>query len=178
VYFRRAGHQSHPVAVACAFLVLSLSLFCGVSQKQATFALAILKLIVDWLTSVADIPGEQRQALQSIPKDYRTLLKHFDLDPRLRIYVCCPACFALYDDSSPLPDTCTFRKAPDQPPCAADLFKTRSIRGVSFKRPIRKYAHQDLKHWVGRMLSRSDSEALLEASTSGHAGFSLFFLTF
>ncbi|KAF9231763.1 hypothetical protein BU15DRAFT_7436, partial [Melanogaster broomeanus] len=110
------------------FLVLALSLLCGISQRQASFTLAVLKLIMDWLVPLANLSEEHKAALKGIPRDYRTLLKRFDLDPRLRSYTCCPSCFALYKDSLHEPETCTYRKAPDQPPCGASLFRTKFIR--------------------------------------------------
>ncbi|KAI6143871.1 hypothetical protein EDD17DRAFT_1515401 [Pisolithus thermaeus] len=45
VYFRWSQEHAHPAAVAAMILVLALSLMCGISQKQAAFALVVLKFI-------------------------------------------------------------------------------------------------------------------------------------
>src|SRR5882757_1481882 len=38
--------------------------------------------------------------VQAIPKDPSTILRFYDLDPRTRTYVCCPACYKLYPYSN------------------------------------------------------------------------------
>ncbi|KAI9068234.1 hypothetical protein FKP32DRAFT_1562149, partial [Trametes sanguinea] len=38
----------------------------------------------------------------------------------------------------------------------------RNVSGTGAPIPVRKYLHQSLKHWLGRMLSRSDIEEYLE----------------
>ncbi|KIK27013.1 hypothetical protein PISMIDRAFT_71029, partial [Pisolithus microcarpus 441] len=148
--------------VAAMILVLTLSLLCGISQKQASFALVVLKLIVHSLCDGRDMPLDHRASLDDLPKDYRTLLNRFDLEPRLRSFICCPSCFALYHDTPKTQDACDYRRAPDAPPCGSNLFRSRIIRGQEFKRPIRKYVYQDMKQWVARLLSRPDVETLME----------------
>ncbi|KAI6103708.1 hypothetical protein EDD16DRAFT_1493464 [Pisolithus croceorrhizus] len=139
------------------FLVLVLSLLCGVSRKQATFVLVTLKYIISWTRSSCTT-SDQALDLNAFPGDYRTLLRHFDLDPRLCSYVCCPSCFALYPDFSNAPDKCINRKAQNELPCGSALFRTKSIRGQEFRRPIRTYLHQGMKDWVARLLSRPNIE--------------------
>ncbi|KAI6110105.1 hypothetical protein F5141DRAFT_1004846, partial [Pisolithus sp. B1] len=109
-------------------LVLTLSLLCGISQKQAAFALVVLKFIVDSLCDGRDMPLDHRMSLDDLPKDYRTLLNRFDLEPWLRSFVCCPSCFALYNDTTETLDLCDYRRAPDVPPCESNLFRSRMIR--------------------------------------------------
>ena len=145
-------------------LVLALSLLCGISQKQATFALAILKFIIDSLSDGRDMSISHRRSLDDLPNDYRTLLNRFDLEPRLRSYICCPSCFALYDDSPNAQDVCSHRRAVDLPSCGSNLFRSRAVKGQVFKRPIRKYVHQDMKQWVARLLSRPDVEIRIESA--------------
>ncbi|KAI5992857.1 hypothetical protein EDC04DRAFT_2910994 [Pisolithus marmoratus] len=145
-YFRPIGEHMHPAVVAAMFLVLVLSLLCGISRKQATFVLITLKFIISWTSQSYSTPN-QAPDLNMFPRDYRTLLRHFDLDPHLRSYICCPSCFALYPDSSEVPDKCSNCKARDESPCGSALFRTKDIRGQEFRRPIRTYLHQGMKDW-------------------------------
>lgn len=137
-YFRLGNGSLHPAHAAAMFLVLVLTLLCGVSRKQAGFTLVVLNQMIHWLGQ----NDEQSVNTTTLPRDPRTLLQYFDLNPRLRSYTCCPSCFALYSDSAPAPDNCTNQKATDEPPCGASLFRTKVIRGRSFRRPVRKYVHQ------------------------------------
>ncbi|KIO05132.1 hypothetical protein M404DRAFT_9134 [Pisolithus tinctorius Marx 270] len=166
-YFQFGSGSLHPAVAAAMFLVLVLTLLCGVSRKQAGFSLVVLKQMIHWLSGGS---GETGVDTTILPRDPRTLLQFFDLNPRLRSYTCCPSCFALYPDSAPVPDNCTNQKASDEPSCDTSLFRTKTIRGRSFRRPIRKYVHQEMKHWVARLLSQRDIEQHLNASSSsGHA---------
>ncbi|KAI6098652.1 hypothetical protein EDD16DRAFT_1498276 [Pisolithus croceorrhizus] len=113
------------------FLVLVLSLLCGISRKQATFVLITLKFIISW-TSQSFSTSDQVPDLNMFPRDYRTLLRHFDLDPHLHSYICCPSCFALYPDSSTAPDECSNCRAQNESPCGLALFRTKNIRGQEF----------------------------------------------
>lgn len=137
-YFRLGNGSLHPAHAAAMFLVLVLMLLCGVSRKQAGFTLVVLNQMIHWLGQ----NDEQSVNTTTLPRDPRTLLQYFDINPRLRSYTCCPLCFALYSDSAPAPDNCTNQKATDEPPCGASLFRTKVIRGRSFRRPVRKYVHQ------------------------------------
>jgi hypothetical protein len=58
---------------------------------------------------------------------------------------------------------CTAKRTPLSDPCGADLWTTieRGPFGVAVK-PVRKYIHQGLKAWLGRLLSRPGIEAILD----------------
>ncbi|KAH7903066.1 hypothetical protein BJ138DRAFT_964401, partial [Hygrophoropsis aurantiaca] len=116
-----------------------------------------------------EISPEDRVLVNSIPRDSRSLLGHFDLHPRLRLFVCCPSCFSLYDERVICPVSCTSKETPTSAPCGAALTCTRQIGSKHFERPIRKYAHQEMGEWVGRLLSRPDIEKSLEKSCSEEA---------
>ncbi|RPD61515.1 hypothetical protein L227DRAFT_585676 [Lentinus tigrinus ALCF2SS1-6] len=60
------------------------------------------------------------------------------------------------------PDLCTYRGTPASEACGAELWCKRTIRGRIIRFPVRKYLHQSLKHWLGRMLSREDIETWLQ----------------
>jgi len=137
-YFRFGNGSLHPAHAAAMFLVLVLTLLCGISRKQAGFTLVVLNQMIRWLGQ----NDEQSVNTTILPRDPRTLLQYFDLNPRLRSYTCCPSCFALYPDPAPTPDNCTNQKASGEPPCGTSLFRTKNIRGRSFRWPVRKYVHQ------------------------------------
>jgi hypothetical protein len=144
-----------------------LSLFCGVSRTHCTFVLRLLKFVVRTLiTDCAPLIRNENlheinDLIDRIPKDPRTLYNHFDLRPRLQTYVCCPSCYALYEDTPSVPGLCPYQPTSDSPACGAALYVDRSIRGKIFRRPIHLYVAQSLKEWVGRLLSRESVEKLL-----------------
>ena len=104
---------------------------------------------------------DQPTAWDRISVDLKTLFKRYRLDPVTHSHICCPRCFALYDPSSS-PRVCTFQEFKDSAPCNTPLFKTRTIRSKTHTAATRLYLHQDLKEWVGRLLSRADLEELLD----------------
>ena len=106
----------------------------------------------------------------SIPSDPRTIVGHFDLDPRTVSYLQCPACYALYAHAatntgrSALPDfeRCTFRSTPTSEPCNVPLWTEHRVGGRTVRAPRRKYVHQSLKEWMGRLLARPGVEDILD----------------
>lgn len=101
--------------------------------------------------------------LDSLPRDVRTLLRRFDLDPVVTAYLCCPACHCLYkEDELSKGAFCTYKAFPESAPCGAALFEVRSIGGKEHIVAIRKYLHQDFKSWHARLLSRPDIEAAID----------------
>lgn len=144
-------------------LILVLSLLCGVSRTRATFVLAVLRLIIKHLIGDSQLEYfPHDMLLDNVPKDPRTIYTYFDLQPRVRSYVCCPSCFALYEPGNTELKTCTELVTPETV-CGASLYATRRIRSQFFSRPIRVYVTQSLKDWLGRILSRPDLERHLES---------------
>ena len=107
-----------------------------------------------------------------LPKDPRAIVSRIDLDPRTTTYLQCPACYALYPFLGTgfhhLPpaaiEYCTHRPTPGSAPCGVPLWKDRRIGATIFKVPSRKYVHQSLKEWVGRLLTRPGIEDVLDAA--------------
>lgn len=105
---------------------------------------------------------------QRIPSDPRTIVDRIDLDPRTTSYLQCPACYALYEytgvprGADPDPPACTHRPTPANPPCNVPLWTERRIGGKTIIVPRRKYVHQSLKEWMGRMLSRPGVEDIID----------------
>ncbi|KAI1781984.1 hypothetical protein LXA43DRAFT_836104, partial [Ganoderma leucocontextum] len=107
------------------------------------------------------LPPEDERILRFMSKDPRTVLSAFDLEPFTTSFICCPQCFALYGVDK-APRRCTHRVTPKSEPCGAKLWRKRTIRGREMDFPVRKYLHQSLKEWLGRLLSREDIEVWLE----------------
>ena len=105
---------------------------------------------------------------QNIPKDPRTCISHFDLLPVTTEYICCPSCHALYpyehqNHNSTYPQGCNYRTTQSSTPCGILLWKDIQVRGNDYRRvPIKKHLHQELKSWVGRLLSRKGMETLVK----------------
>ena len=161
-YFGGSKKNSHSAVVASLLLVLVLSLFCGVSRTHCGFVLTVLRFVVRSMTEGCPDGLKVNSLINQIPRDPRTLFNHFDLHPRLRTYICCPECYALYDNDSSAPQECTYQDPPDSAPCGSALFSTRTIRGKDFRRPWRLYVAQNLKEWIGRLLARESIEKCLK----------------
>ncbi|KAH7905296.1 hypothetical protein BJ138DRAFT_972811, partial [Hygrophoropsis aurantiaca] len=103
IYFRRRLDGMDPAVIGCYFLVIVLSVICGLSREHCNFVLAVLRSIICCFADEGRTLTVGEGLLKTLPKDSRTLFNHFDLDPRCRSFVCCPDCFALYDESSTYP---------------------------------------------------------------------------
>lgn len=119
----------------------------------------------------------EQDVIDLIPKDPRTIVDRIDLDPRTISYLQCPACYALYEYTgvppSAEPDlkTCTHRPTPTSPPCNVPLWTERRLGTKIVMVPRRKYVHQSLKEWMGRMLSRPGVEEIIDnAPNRTHTG--------
>jgi len=129
-------------------LILTLNLLCGISQAQSGFVSASLKFILSRVADASQLAPADRLSLLKFPRDYRTILNHFDLDPRLRFYVCCPSCCTLYDDVD-FPDACTFCEFPSSSPCSVRLKQERVICGKPMIRPVAEVCIPGVEGMVG-----------------------------
>ncbi|KAJ3968002.1 hypothetical protein EV361DRAFT_806325, partial [Lentinula raphanica] len=125
--------------------------------------LALLRCI---LGGFAKKHGIQSEAPVLIPKDIHTIVDHFDLNPTLHVSILCPQCYALYPfteealtkaenartENTPLP-VCTERSSPDSPLCGTTLWRISKTGNRPLLSPIRKQVFQDLKSWIGRILT-------------------------
>ncbi|TFY82685.1 hypothetical protein EWM64_g1325 [Hericium alpestre] len=160
-YYRNMHHTWHPAILSVFLTVMLMNLVCGLSRRASGLLITGMRCITRILTIGRDDP-ELSRISQSIPKDPRTIIGAFDLEPRTKSYICCPTCFALYDDSLPPPPCCTYKQTPASRTCKASLLRTRLINGKKITCPIRKYVHQEMKEWVARLFSRPDMEELLD----------------
>jgi len=126
------------------------------------------RVLIAGLRSVLTLQGADQGTLNQIPTDPRTFVKRLALDPTTSTLIQCPGCYALYPYtgvvSSSQPDNrhCVHRETPSSPPCNIPLFEERQVGGRTVYAPRRKYVHQSLKDWVGRLLARPGVEELLK----------------
>ena len=155
--------QDRPIAIA--FLtILIVHLFFRTPRRTTAVMMAGFHCFMQALHLPQNIQN-------LLPQDPRTILNKVDLDPRTTSYLQCPACYALYAFPGAAthqlpPDTiehCTHRSTPESDPCGAPLWKDRRLGNRTLKVPCRKYVHQSLKEWVGRLLSRPGIEDILDA---------------
>ena len=146
-----------------------------VPRRGAAVLLAGMRSILKSEISLGSLASE-------IPTDPRRLLTMYDLDPVTRTYICCPSCYSLYphevltskkrkapasfdwpshasgdnigDVRLGAPTYCTHRRVRKGEACGEALFDKVVINGKNFVAPRCKYEAQDLKQWIGRLLSR------------------------
>ena len=108
-----------------------------------------------------------RELADKLPSDPRSVINRFNLDPQCSSFIQCPACYALYPYSGTITsivgeiDRCSYKPTPDSSPCNVPLWEERRSGGGTFLAPRRKYIHQNLKEWVGRLLVRPGVAELL-----------------
>jgi Transposase family tnp2 len=175
-------HPKNETLTAIYVTALAMYVIYRVPRRGAAVLLAGMKSILNSDASLRYLANE-------VPKDPRTLLTMYDLDPITRSYVCCPSCFSLYPHSviktkkrkppasfnnsehHPVaasldkleltaPSHCTHRHIYNGEPCGQSLFDNVVGNGNAYDGlvPRLKYEAQDLKQWVGRLLSRSAIE--------------------
>ena len=122
------------------------------------------RLTLEYARGSDALTSEDLRLFRFLARDPRTVLASFDLEPSIREHICCPACFALYSNLPSAPQTCTYQSTKTSKPCGAKLWRKRCIRGKMMQFPVRKYLHQSMTHWLGRMLSREEIERSLQAA--------------
>ncbi|OBZ65032.1 hypothetical protein A0H81_14995 [Grifola frondosa] len=153
-------------------LVLLLHLIYGLPKRASRVLLAGLRCIIRLSLKYGNnnLGVRDQRLLSQLARDPDTVLRAFNLDPSVASYICCPECYALYEDTTSAPSTCTFRSTAESAPCNAKLWRDRKIGQESSRTPVRKYLHQSLKQWIGRMLSRSDIQDYLDAFPQDPSG--------
>ncbi|KAJ3552961.1 hypothetical protein NM688_g3879 [Phlebia brevispora] len=167
-YFTHTFDISNPGSLlihACQVIALMLYLLFGLPRRPVQLLLAGTRDIVRlsfrcfqfYHPSATSVPP----VWDSIPRDLRTILTTFTLDPVLMHKVSCPECCIQYDKEA-CPELCSNQETPSSAPCGAKLWRTRAIGGNSYRQPVLQYHHQVMKMWVARLLSRPGVEDLLE----------------
>ncbi len=111
--------------------------------------------------------GMAAGATLEIPKDHRTASMMLDLQPVTNEYIVCPSCHALYPYGpryTPRLEYCTYVRTPSSHGCQTPLWKTiERLPGEAIPVPVKKYLHQDLNAWLGRLLARKNIEDILDS---------------
>ena len=148
-----------PAVVAALLTVLLMNLVFHLSRRATSILLVGMRCML--------LAHGQRQESDKLPNDPRTVLNRFNLDPHCSSFLQCPDCYALYPYTgtvTPNPpefEKCTHRPTPSSPPCDTALWEDRELCGKTVHAPRRKYIHQNLKEWIGRLLTRPGVEELL-----------------
>jgi hypothetical protein len=139
-----------------------------------------LRVHLAGLRSFARSAGLPSDMVNLIPKDPRPASSHFDINPILRTFVSCPTCHCLYPynldgapsgNLHPTVSHCSFVKTPSSVPCNTPLWTERVLGGGRIRSsPCAKYLHQDLKSWLGRLISRKGMEDTLDSCPQGDRG--------
>ena len=148
-----------PAVVAALLTVLLMNLVFHLSRRATSLLLVGMRCML-----LANGPSGDSDKL---PDDPRTVLNRLDLDPHCSSYLQCPVCYALYPYNgviTPTPpefERCTHKPTPTSPPCDVPLWEERRLGAKTVRAPRRKYIHQSLKEWVGRLLTRPGVEQML-----------------
>lgn len=164
IYFR-SQNPDDPVLSTSFLTILLLHLFFRTPRRATTVLIAGIRSILQ----ASRIP---RHIIDLLPKDPRTVVDRFDLDPRVTSYLQCPSCYALYAYTGTgtthlSPDViqhCTHQPTPESSPCGVPLWMDRRVGDRTLRVPRRKYVHQSLKEWMGRVLTRPGVEDMFEES--------------
>ncbi|KAI0313293.1 hypothetical protein OF83DRAFT_1086428 [Amylostereum chailletii] len=122
-------------------------------------------LLAGFRSAFQSVPGAS-SIVKAIPKDPRTILSRYPLDPVTLVYVCCAGCYCLYSydvsNRENIPDLCTFKATPESRLCNHPLWRLQTIGTKELRVPALKFEPQDVIQWVGRFLSRKGIEKALE----------------
>ena len=170
-------HPKNTTLLAIYVTTLVMYILYRLPRRGAAVLLAGMRSIMMSQASLLSLAKE-------VPKDPRRLLTLYNLEPVTHSYVCCPACCYLYPYSvgttkkrkastlsseflnrvqnvnedvplvSSTPTRCTHRRLRSGAACSEPLFDTIRITGNIYTVPRFKYETQDLKEWLGWLLSR------------------------
>lgn len=159
--YLRISFPNNPIISSVFLTVLILHLFFRVPRRAT-------QVMISGIRSALSAASAGESVTRLIPNDPRTIVNQIDLEPRTTSYLQCPACYALYGytgvspPTEPNPPTCTHRSTPASPPCNVPLWTERRIGAKTILVPRRKYVHQSLKEWMGRILSRPGIEEVID----------------
>lgn len=180
--------SANPVLIYPLLIAASLVLFEHISTSTASWLLGALRGLIQLVKILSlgrvqtedldDMSFFDQLTLEELPQHIRTVFSKFQLDPKLMIFNCCPACFALYHVGH-TPPRCTYRldKVPglfsldesteaDLTSLDEELDEDNTCSQILFqadgRTPVRTYAVQDLKAWITRFVARPEIEEALE----------------
>ncbi|KAH6902207.1 hypothetical protein BKA70DRAFT_1229248 [Coprinopsis sp. MPI-PUGE-AT-0042] len=123
--------QCHPLVLPGLLMAILLNLCFSVSTRGCRVFLGFLRATVKIASRFSNGTIDESIARQ-IPLTLQTVLNRFELDPVMKMYICCPQCFALKphssDETFQQQITCTALAAPSAQPCGAKLLMKRNFR--------------------------------------------------
>jgi len=164
IYFYEYGPKN-PVLKAALLVSFALEYIYFTPRRAVRVHLGGLK---DILKSTGTHPS----LIWEIPKDPHTASSQFRLEGVTHQYISCSSCHSLYPlklgdspvniDQLALPH-CPFKKTLSSSLCNTPLWMQHKVGPdlIHFK-PCKKYLHQDLKVWLGHLLSRKGIEEILD----------------
>lgn len=154
---RRCPKATDPTVLGCLLAAIAFHLIYYGTRGECSYILGSLQMA---LTTYI-VQSGSKQAPPSIPRDLRTALSSFDLDPVLTAYVCCPKCCKLYSPTADgtFPETCSWSDR-DNKQCGAHLLRDSAKPGV--KVPLRVYEHQTIHQWWAQVLNRPGIEDAMD----------------
>ncbi|KDR77504.1 hypothetical protein GALMADRAFT_65801 [Galerina marginata CBS 339.88] len=172
IFIRSAGLRGQTPVMRVA-TVLSLVMECIYFVPRRA-----IRVLLGGFRSFLRVAGALPLVIESVPVDPRPGHSHFQLDPITRQFIVCTSCHFLYpfipgnnpnNEESPFALTCDHQRTPESPVCRNPLWKSRDLGGGHTQLvPFRKYLHQVLKSWVGRLISRKGIEDLLDSPFAGN----------
>lgn len=115
-FFARYRGGLAPIVYASLVLALVLRYIFNLSRRKTSVVLAGIRDII----RLAGVPADQ---LDEVPRDPRTVLQRFNLDPVFQTYTMCSKCYALYAISG-TQMRCTFKSTPSDLPCGELLLRS------------------------------------------------------
>lgn len=146
---------------SCQILGLMMHLIFGLARRPTTLLMMGFREVVRMSMMISEGRDKQNRPWEQIAINPATLFQRYHLNPITRPYVCCPKCFALYSPHE-APSRCTYQEFEDEGKCGAELSRTRTIGSKTHTIAARIYLHQEMKEWIGRLLSRPDIDELLD----------------
>lgn len=177
--------------LAALVVIVGLHSLSGLPRIQASLILNLVHVIVNGVLtspeaqsifsptplSTARLASNEQSLKRNIPLDVRTATDRLDLEPEFTTYACCPECFATYAPTDPpkklakklYQKHCTHQDTPSDTPCGAALLKPGGVDGTELV-PIKPYPLHSLRDWLGRLLSRTGIEDILDKAWELPAG--------
>ncbi|EGF98185.1 uncharacterized protein MELLADRAFT_69491 [Melampsora larici-populina 98AG31] len=117
-YLDNKLESANPVLIYPLLITAALYLFEHISISTASWLLGALRGLIQLVRLISlgrfqpedpeDLLFFDQLTLEELPRDIRTIISKFQLDPKLMVFNCCPTCFALYHPGQ-TPPKCTYQ---------------------------------------------------------------------
>ncbi len=154
-------------------MILTCQVILGVSRRGCNFLLNMVQYVIH-LTLIRRGPVlslHDQKLMSDMPRDFRSVDKHFPLDSQHTVYAVCPdpLCHATYNptfqEGSPIPryeSHCTYRQLKRGKKCGTRLLRPRHIGSQIVQVPIKPLVTYCFKDWMAGLLSRPGYEQKMD----------------